>query len=150
MELTLARRPSTRISTIGDLSVNGVWFCYTLEDVVRKDPNPSTPQNEGKVWGATAIPAGRYRVVIDWSQRFKRDMFHLLDVPGFTGIRIHGGNTDKDTHGCPLVGDKVVGPIIAYGTSQTALKRLYDRVKPALDAGEEVWIEVRDALKAVA
>lgn len=144
MEITLQRRPSGSHSTIGDLSIDGIWFCYTLEDVVRPDPKPETPANEGKVYGETAIPAGRYRLVIDWSARFQRAMFHLLDVPGFQGIRIHGGNTDHDTLGCILVGDKTVSGIIAYGSSQPALKRLYDRVKPVLDRGEEVWTTVCD------
>lgn len=145
MKLTLNRRPSNGHSTIGDLMIDGEHFCYTLEDVVREDPTPATPENEAKVYGETAIPAGEYRLVIDFSARFQRPMFHLLDVPGFTGIRIHGGNTDHDTLGCILVGNAVEGETIKYGTSQVALKALYNKVKPVLDAGKMVTISVNDA-----
>lgn len=80
---------------IGDLFIDGVFFCHTLEDEKRKDGL--------KVYGETAIPAGIYNVKLTMSNRFKRLMPLLLDVEGFKGIRIHGGNTSKDTHGCPLV-----------------------------------------------
>lgn len=80
---------------IGDLFIDSVFFCHTLEDEKRKDGL--------KVYGETAIPAGIYNVKLTMSNRFKRLMPLLLDVEGFKGIRIHGGNTSKDTHGCPLV-----------------------------------------------
>lgn len=80
---------------IGDLFIDGVFFCHTLEDEKRADGL--------KVYGETAIPAGIYNVKLTISNRFKRLMPLLLDVEGFKGIRIHGGNTSKDTHGCPLV-----------------------------------------------
>jgi hypothetical protein len=80
---------------IGDLFVDGVFFCHTLEDEKRADGL--------KVYGETAIPSGTYNVILSVSNRFKRLMPLLLDVPMFKGIRIHGGNTSKDSHGCPLV-----------------------------------------------
>tara|TARA_R110000796_G_scaffold236658_1_gene356251 strand:- start:117 stop:551 length:435 start_codon:yes stop_codon:yes gene_type:complete len=80
---------------IGDLFIDGVFFCYTLEDEKRADGL--------KVYGETAIPSGTYNVILSVSNRFKRLMPLLLDVPMFKGIRIHGGNTSKDSHGCPLV-----------------------------------------------
>jgi len=95
MRLVLQRKWASETSTIGELSVDGVFECYTLEDVVRVGP---------KVPGATAIPAGEYKVVIDMSTRFKKLMPHVLDVPGFEGIRIHAGNVSADTEGCPLLG----------------------------------------------
>ena len=79
--------------TLGKMYIDGVDMCYTLEDVVREE----------KVYGETAIPAGRYRVDVTYSNRFQCDMPLVLDVPNFEGIRIHPGNTDKDTHGCILV-----------------------------------------------
>lgn len=86
---------------IGDLFLNdndkykNEFFCYTLEDEKRADGL--------KVYGETAIPNGIYNVKLTMSNRFKRIMPLLLDVKGFSGVRIHGGNTSKDTHGCPLV-----------------------------------------------
>jgi hypothetical protein len=80
---------------IGDLFINGEFFCYTLEDERRADGV--------KVYGETAIPTGTYNVKVTKSNRFKRLMPLLIDVPMFKGIRIHGGNTSKDTLGCILV-----------------------------------------------
>lgn len=97
MEILVTRSIYSEKSTIGDLVIPGQDFkCHTLEDRVR--PDGVKVQNE------TAIPAGRYEVVVDYSNRFKRYMFHVLNVPGFEGIRIHCGNTDADTDGCLLVG----------------------------------------------
>ena len=90
MELTLTRTDFTNDSTIGELSVNGKFECFTLEDKVRPV----------KIKGMTAIPAGAYEVVINFSERFQRPLPLLLNVPNFDGIRIHAGNTAKDTEGC--------------------------------------------------
>ena len=80
---------------IGDLFIDGVFFCHTLEDEKRADGL--------KVYGETAIPSGTYNIKVNMSNRFKRLMPLILDVPMFKGIRMHGGNTSKDSHGCPLV-----------------------------------------------
>ena len=96
MELVLERRYLKPSYTIGCLSVCGTRFCDTLEDRVRD------LKQEPKVPGATAIPAGRYEVIVNRSPRFGRDLPRLLDVPGFEGILIHRGNTAKDTAGCIL------------------------------------------------
>jgi len=96
MELKVTRRLNSEKSCIGELYIDGEFFCNTLEDRVRE---------EGvKVQGQTAIPAGRYKVIADWSNRFQKIMPHILAVPGFEGIRIHCGNSDKDTSGCLLLG----------------------------------------------
>ena len=149
MKIELHRRKLTAKATLGDLFVDGVFECHTLEDVVRLN-DPTTPQNEGaKVWGATAIPAGVYKVIINLSQRFKRLMMRLLNVPDFTGILIHGGNTAEDTHGCILVGQELAGETIKAGTSTPAVKALQAKVQAALDRGEEVTIAItNDFLEA--
>ena len=80
--------------TIGRLHIDDVYFCDTLEDTVR----------DVKIYGGTAIPSGEYKVILSKSPRFGRVLPEVLNVPNFTGIRIHRGNTAFDTHGCILVG----------------------------------------------
>ena len=94
MKLELRRKWATDNSTIGELYIDGVYFCYTLEDVVR-------PQ---KIKKETAIPNGTYRVEVDLSPKYGKLMPHVMNVPGFEGIRIHPGNDKEDTEGCILVG----------------------------------------------
>ena len=131
MELRLERRPSTTSATLGRL-----WMaeCVTLENVVRDGP---------KLDDETAIPEGRYRVTVTMSQRFGRMMPLINDVPGFTGIRIHSGNTAEDTSGCVLVG-QVERDGHIYG-SRLALQALQSKIGAALASGDEVWIEVVNA-----
>jgi hypothetical protein len=120
---------------------DGKHQCWTLEDPVRRDPDPNTPANEGKIYGKTAIPAGRYKVTITFSQKFQRDMMLVNDVPGFTGIRLHGGRDAEDTLGCPLLGYKRDEELHLSDTLQ-ASHDLFAVVKIALDRGEEVWLTV--------
>src|SRR5436305_15172804 len=102
MEIILTREPSAGDCTLGSLFIDGQFECFTLEDIVREIPG--VPVEQWKVAGKTAIPIGTYQVTIDFSQRFQRPMLHILDVPGFGGVRIHSGNTAVDTEGCILVG----------------------------------------------
>ncbi len=90
MNLTLQRESPTAVSTPGKLYVEDILECYTLERAVGEGKGP--------------IPAGTYEVIIDFSNRFQRMMPHLTAVPNFSGIRIHSGNTWKDTEGCILLG----------------------------------------------
>jgi len=94
LNLKLVRQKSSEKSTEGELFINDAFFCYTLEDVHR----------DVKVMHETCIPAGKYQVKLTYSDRFKRIMPLIANVPNFEGIRIHNGHTDKDTSGCPLVG----------------------------------------------
>lgn len=106
-------------------------FCDTLEPTWRK---------ERRVPGQTAIPEGRYPVVITWSPRFKKWLPLLVNVPKFSGIRIHAGNYPKDTQGCILLGkNQFVGKLI---DSRLWVNRFIRRFVEARDHDEAVWITV--------
>lgn len=129
MNLKLVRRTLTEQSTIGTLSINGVFECFTLEDRVRPV----------KIHGATAIPPGIYEIAITFSDRFQKPLPLLLNVPNFSGIRIHPGNTAADTEGCILVGTTERKNFI--GNSRVAFKALFAKLEAALKR-EKVFIEV--------
>jgi hypothetical protein len=137
VELTLKRKNFNNQATLGELSVNGIPECVTLEDVVRN----LGQDGKGKVFGATAIPEGRYKVIINMSPRLRKPMMRVLNVPFFDGVLIHSGNDDQDTMGCILVGQVIDGPDRIHGGS-LALPTLKAKVQKALDAGEEVWITI--------
>ena len=115
MEILVKRVAKRPTYTIGKMFINGEYFSDTLEDTERgltQDTPLSIIKNK-KIAGSTAIPTGRYEVIINRSPKFKRNLPRLQNVPGFDGILIHRGNTDKDTAGCILVGEnKVVGKVI--------------------------------------
>ncbi len=97
--------------TTSQVFVDGVKECVALEDKVREVEGQSVYQ--WKIAAETAMPRGVYKVIIDHSNRFDRDLPLLINVPGFDGVRIHPGNTDKDTHGCLLVGTERNGDFIS-------------------------------------
>lgn len=134
MILTLQRKPSYNGTTLGVLLVDGVRFAETLEDQVRPD---------GKIFGETAIPAGRYPVTITKSRRFDKMLPLVENVPGFSGIRIHSGNTTDDTEGCILVGQYHVGAALA--NSRIAMEALMAKLAPAIARGEDVTLTVENA-----
>lgn len=138
MKITVLRNPSHDGATVGDLFIDGSFFCHTLEDQVREIQGQ--PVEQWKVPGQTAIPAGTYQVLNSYSGRFGCEMPLITDVPGFTGIRIHCGNTSADTEGCLLVGFIEADYTIAR--SRDAFAALYPRIKSALAAGENVTIEI--------
>lgn len=141
MNLSLERRWRSDKCTIGDLFIDGLRECYILEDKVRQIDLVDV--DDWKVQNETAIPAGRYRVVKDFSNRFQRITLHLINVPGFSGIRIHPGNTSVDTDGCLLPGTARVDSTSVTG-SKDACSNLEAKVFAALDKGEEVWISVQN------
>ena len=123
MKLTLKRNFKGPDYTIGKLYIDGHYFCDTLEDTVR-------PIGE-KIKGKTAIPAGDYKVIKSYSPRFKKILPEILDVPGFSGVRIHAGNTAKDTDGCLLLGlNKTKGAVL---DSQTTMAYFMARVPNEFD-----------------
>lgn len=107
--------------------------CSTLEDQERAQ----------KIPGKTAIPAGKYQVVVTFSNRFQKPLPLLLNVPGFSGVRIHSGNTANDTEGCILVGAEDGNPSDAWlGRSREAFTPLFAKIQAAIAAGEKVWITI--------
>ena len=148
MELILERIAKRKSYTIGRLSIleevideysTGTaerYFCDTLEPTWRDYANGAY-----KVKGRSAIPEGRYAVVISWSPKMKQWLPILLGVPKFEGIRIHAGNTSEDTEGCILVGkNKLVGQVV---DSRIWLHRLKQKIVEAKDRGEAVWITIK-------
>lgn len=130
MTLRLVREPSIDGVTHGKLYINGAFECFSLEDQIRERPGISVVV--WKVPSETAIPAGTYRVEITKSARFHRLLPQVMDVPGFSGVRIHSGNAISNTEGCLLVGrTRAKGWV---GDSRTAFERLYQRLALADDA----------------
>lgn len=131
--------------TEGQMFIDGVYFCDTLEDKTRdynKDGDLDEP-GEKKVYGETSIPFGTYKVIMSYSHRFKKEMPELLNVTGFDGIRIHAGNTPKDTLGCILVGratNEGDGTIIR---SREFTAKLYEIINDAIKKGEDVTITIQ-------
>ena len=152
MELILKRIAKRKTYTIGRLYIREQvmdeylpgyedrYFCDTLEPTWRDYEHGAY-----KVKGRSAIPEGRYAVVISWSPKFKQWLPILLGGPDFNrkwqGIRIHAGNTAKDTEGCILVGqNREVGKVL---DSRKWLYELKQKIVEAKDRGESVWITVK-------
>lgn len=127
MELILNRIAKKDTYTIGRLYVNGTYLCDTLEDKDRgltKDMSVSEIQKK-KVYGETAIPIGKYQVIMSYSNKFKKVLPLILNVPGYSGIRFHSGNTANDSLGCILVGqNKVVGKVINSRDTMNKLQKI--------------------------
>lgn len=142
MEIKVKRLYIKEEYTIGKMYVNGMCFCDTLEDKVRdlnKDGDLSD-NGEGKVYAQTAIPYGKYKVVVSFSPKFKRMLPRLLNVSHFEGILIHRGNTAKDSAGCILVGEnRVKGQLL---NSTPYEKRLTAICLNAQLQNEDITIEI--------
>src|SRR5262249_13421526 len=123
-------------TTIGELFLDGEHACFTLEDVVRPGDLMLV-----KIAGQTAIPAGRYEVIVSWSERFARRLPLLLGVTNFTGIRIHPGNTETDTEGCILVGETRDTDRILE--SRKAFEAIFSKIEAAT-AREKCYITIEN------
>ena len=125
MKIKLVRIAFKDTYTIGKLYVDGVYFCDTIEDKDRGLDDSMTVREilNKKVKGETAIPTGHYNIEITYSPKYKRMMPLLIGVKGYSGIRIHSGNTSKDTEGCLLVGKNTkVGMVLE---SRNTYQRLF-------------------------
>ena len=105
-EVILERAWRQETYTVGKVIIDGKRFCESMED---KDRGLTQDMSEEeikrvKVYGETAIPTGVYTVKMTYSQKYKRKMPEVLNVPGYSGIRIHSGNTAKESLGCILLG----------------------------------------------
>lgn len=153
MLLTVDRAWPKKAYTIGKLFIDGVRFCETLEDTERglRQSMPLSSIKALKRYGRTAIPKGIYGVRMTYSGKFAKKSWakptdgmvpEIVDVPGFSGVRIHPGNTAEDTLGCILVGRNTeVGKVT---DSQAAYRNLVDNyIVPALKRDEQVTLIIR-------
>lgn len=134
-EPVLKLHPAENV-TLGRVYLDNVFFCQSCEDEDRFLEGGVTEKQDGR----TAIPRGRYRLTTSFSQRFQRVLPLVLDVPGFTGVRIHGGNRAEDSHGCILVGKVRT----ATGIAQCAdtVQRIIEQIDGGAELGIETWLEV--------
>ena len=142
MEITVKRKFKSNNYTIGSLYIDGKYFCDTLEDIDRglTDSMSDSYIATIKVINQTAIPIGTYKVTITYSNRFKKLLPLINNVKGFSGIRIHSGNTKEDTSGCILVGfNTEVGKVI---NSKVTYNKLFNLLQDKLNKGEQVEIKI--------
>lgn len=151
MELKLDRIFRAKTFTIGELYVNDEYITDTLEDPVRPLPKvcPNTPKGincncKEKVYGETAIPEGTYEIKLTYSNRFKKVMPELLNVPHFLGIRVHSGNSSADVSGCILTGTWDGFTEDWISNSRVAYNKLFAMLKEASNKGEKITITIKN------
>lgn len=133
--------------TIGRLYIDGKYYCDTIEDAVRDLPKncPYTVKGQSckckeKVYAKTAIPAGTYEIKMTYSNKFKRVLPLLVDVPHFMGIRIHRGNTEQDSAGCIIVGEnKVKGKVINSTPYEIDIVKKFNKY---IEEGKKILITI--------
>lgn len=145
MKLTLKRKFLGITYTIGDLLIDGKFFCNTIEDTVRGLPAtcPYTPKGQsckckGKIYAQTAIPAGTYKVTMQYSPRFKRKLPLLHNVHHFIGILIHSGNDESNSAGCLIVGNNTIKGKV------TESRVTSDKLNAILSKETQITIEIID------
>lgn len=145
MELILERKIHNENSTEGNLWINTgtgwKWLCNVIEDRVRAKPGQW--KKELKVYGKTAIPYGRYQVLVTWSNRFNRMLTQILNVPDFEGIRIHNGTSEASSAGCPIISYKDDDLRHKLINEPKAMNDLCEKVQTAQQS-EKIWIEIVD------
>lgn len=153
MEILVDRKYKKNTYTIGIMYINGKYFSETMEDKDRglMSGMSETEIKSRKIYGMTAIPTGRYKVKLTYSPKFKDrpwaesqkgKVIQIMNVKGFSAIRIHPGNTAEDSLGCILVGRNLErGKVVQSAETYQMLATNY--VAPALERGEEVWITIK-------
>jgi len=134
MKIKVVRTTFTDNSTIGELFVNGVFECYTLEDKDRK-----LESGGKKVYAKTAIARGLYTLILSFSSRFQKHLPEILNVADFVGIRMHSGNKPEDSEGCILVGSTKSKDFV--GNSRNTMTALMTKIK-AVEKKEKITIEI--------
>lgn len=140
MELKLNRIFLGSSATIGELLVNDKYLCDTLEDRVR-------PEGE-KVYGKTAIPEGTYEVKLTHSPRFKKILPEILNVPNFSGIRIHSLNKAEESEGCIGVGEWNGKDTNWISNSRKTFDKLFKLLETANKNEEKITITINNLWKA--
>ena len=135
MKLVVTRKTFDDNCTLGELSIDGAFSCYTLEPMVR-------PVGAEKIFGKTAIPYGEYSISITYSNKMGRNLPLLADVPNFEGVRIHPGNFPADTEGCLLVGESEGQDAVL--NSRVAFESVFNNIQSALTQGDTVTILYQD------
>lgn len=129
MEILVKRLYKKSAYTIGKMYIDGQYFCDTVEDTDRGLTQSMSSQQVAvkKFYGKTAIPTGRYRVTLTYSNKFGKTLPLLKDVLCFSGVRIHSGNTAEDSLGCIIVGEnKIKGGVI---NSRVTMERLMAKLR---------------------
>lgn len=142
MEIVLERKVFNKDSCEGNLYINDKWFCNTIEDKVRSGIGAWLAKY--KIYAKTAIPYGRYPVLVTWSERFKRMLTGVFNVPDFVGIRIHNGVNELSSAGCIIVSftdDDIHHRLI---NDKAAMNKLCDIVEKAQKT-EKVWLTIENA-----
>lgn len=139
MELKLNRIFLGSSATIGELYVDGEYIADTLEDRVR-------PEGE-KVYGKTAISEGTYEVKLTYSPRFKKILPEILNVPNFSGIRIHSLNKAEESEGCIGVGEWNGKDTNWISNSRIAFNELMSLLQKAANNKEKITITINNLWK---
>jgi len=139
--LALIRKYFTDKSTVGVLTFDGKFLCHTLEDTVRDLNKDGIFQPEEKIYAQTAIPAGHYEVVVNYSNKFHKYLPLLLNVPFFRGIRMHSGNTSEQSAGCILLGryEEDIPDIIV--DSRMTFSKIFPMLEKKLKRGK-IFIDI--------
>lgn len=140
LNIALIREEKYSTCTMGKLYLNDSYFCDTLEDIDRGlyDTMPLEEIKSKKVYGLTAIPYGKYKVIVNYSNKFKKLMPLLINVKGYEGVRIHNGSFASDSYGCVLIGKKVKENFINQS------RDTFSQFMNKLQGYDEIWLEIKE------